>query len=100
MFVSKNKKLAEYFMKFKSLSILFFSTLFVFSTNASILDSVKTNKKRVAIVSGSLGLYFAASYLYVQNAWWDDISEEFHYDPGNDLVYALNVDKAAHFFVG
>ena len=100
MFVSKNKKLAGYFMKFKSLSILFFSTLFVFSTNASILDSVKTNKKRVAIVTGSLGLYFAASYLYVQNAWWDDISEEFHFDPGNDLVYALNVDKAAHFFGG
>ena len=44
-------------MKFKSLSILFFSILFVFNTNASILDSVKTNKKRVAIVSGSLGLY-------------------------------------------
>ena len=87
-------------MKFKSLSILFFSILFVFNTNASILDSVKTNKKRVAIVSGSLGLYFTASYLYVQNSWWGDISEEFHFDPGNDLVYALNVDKAAHFFGG
>jgi hypothetical protein len=36
----------------------------------------------------------------VQNSWWSDKANEFHFDTGNDLVYALNIDKAAHFFGG
>ena len=36
-------------MKFKSLSILFFSILFVFNMNASILDSVKKTNRLVIL---------------------------------------------------
>ena len=52
------------------------------------------------MVSSSLAAYFGASFYYVQNTWWSDVTNDFHFDPGNDLVYALNVDKAAHFFGG
>tara|TARA_B100000902_G_C27250963_1_gene885237 strand:- start:68 stop:976 length:909 start_codon:yes stop_codon:yes gene_type:complete len=93
-------------MKFKVLFI--FSLLIFINTrcNARTLIDAEDdlvyalNKKRVILVSSSLALYFGASFYYVQNSWWSDISNDFHFDPGNDLVYALNVDKAAHFFGG
>jgi hypothetical protein len=65
-----------------------------------MLDTNSVDNKKVILVSSSLALYFGASFYYVQNAWWDDISNDFHFDSGNDLVYALNVDKAGHFFGG
>ena len=87
-------------MKLKNLLFLyfiFFSSFYSYSRNN---DSTKVNKKRVFLVSSSLSLYFGASFYYVQNSWWSDKANEFHFDLGNDLVYALNVDKAAHFFGG
>jgi len=63
-------------------------------------DTSAIDKSKMLLVSSSLAIGLAGTYLYVNNAWWSDISTEFHFDSGNDLVYALNVDKAAHFLGG
>ena len=87
-------------MKNKNLLLVILVTFFLKYSNGQSIDSIRVNKNRVVLVSSSLGLYFGASFYYVQNSWWSDISNDFRFDPGNDLVYALNVDKAAHFFGG
>lgn len=87
-------------MKIKSLLIFLLFIYINLSCQAKTLDSNLVNKNRVVLVSSSLAAYFGASFYYVQNTWWSDVSNDFHFDPGNDLVYALNVDKAAHFFGG
>ena len=87
-------------MKFKALFIFSLLIFINMSCKSRALSADSINKKRVVLVSSSLALYFSASFYYVQNTWWSDISNDFHFDPGNDLVYALNVDKAAHFFGG
>ena len=87
-------------MKIKSLLIFLLFIFINLSSQARISDSNLVNKNRVILVSSSLAAYFGASFYYVQNTWWSDVSNDFHFDPGNDLVYALNVDKAAHFFGG
>ena len=87
-------------MKLKKLLIFFLIFFINKDVNAQSVDSTLMNKKRFFLVSSSLAAYFGASFYYVQNSWWSDISNDFHFDPGNDLVYALNVDKAAHFFGG
>ena len=87
-------------MKIKSLLIFLLFIYINLSCQANTLDSNLVNKNRVILVSSSLAAYFGASFYYVQNTWWSDVSNDFHFDPGNDLVYALNVDKAAHFFGG
>ena len=38
--------------------------------------------------------------MYVQNSWWSEKQEPFHFDDGADLTYALNVDKVGHFMGG
>ena len=87
-------------MKNKNLLFVILIMFFFKYSNGQSKDSSRVNKNRVVLVSSSLGLYFGASFYYVQNSWWSDISNDFRFDPGNDLVYALNVDKAAHFFGG
>ena len=87
-------------MKIKSLLIFLLFIYINLSCQSKTLDSNLVNKNRVVLVSSSLAAYFGASFYYVQNTWWSDVSNDFHFDPGNDLVYALNVDKAAHFFGG
>ena len=87
-------------MKIKSLLIFLLFIFINLSCQAKIPDSNLVNKNKVILVSSSLAAYFGASFYYVQNTWWSDVSNDFHFDPGNDLVYALNVDKAAHFFGG
>tara|TARA_Y100000994_G_scaffold247513_1_gene253056 strand:+ start:942 stop:1829 length:888 start_codon:yes stop_codon:yes gene_type:complete len=87
-------------MKIKSLLIFLLFIYINLSCQAKTLDSNLVNKNRVVLVSSSLAAYFGASFYYVQNTWWSDVTNDFHFDPGNDLVYALNVDKAAHFFGG
>lgn len=87
-------------MKNKNLLLVILVMFFLKYSNGQSIDSIRVNKNRVVLVSSSLGLYFGASFYYVQNSWWSDISNDFRFDPGNDLVYALNVDKAAHFFGG
>lgn len=82
--------------------LLFIS--FLITSNPSTLlaqkDSNRVNKSKVLLVSSSLAVGLTGTYLYVNNAWWSDIATDFHFDPGNDQVYALNVDKAAHFLGG
>ena len=86
-------------MKFKSL--FFLVILFVLSQNIfGQSDSLKLNKKRVFIVGSSLAGALGGSYLYVQNSWWSEKQEPFHFDDGADLTYALNVDKVGHFMGG
>ena len=87
-------------MKNKNLLLVILFMFFLKYSSGQSIDSIRVNKKKVVLVSSSLGLYFGASFYYVQNSWWSDISNDFRFDPGNDLVYALNVDKAAHFFGG
>ena len=86
-------------MKFKSLFLLvifFVSSQNIFGQS----DSLKVNKKRVFIVGSSLAGALGGSYLYVQNSWWSEKQEPFHFDDGADLTYALNVDKVGHFMGG
>ncbi|MBC8474206.1 MAG: DUF2279 domain-containing protein [Cryomorphaceae bacterium] len=86
-------------MKFKSLFLLVI--FFVISQNIfGQSDSLKVNKKRVFIVGSSLAGALGGSYLYVQNSWWSEKQEPFHFDDGADLTYALNVDKVGHFMGG
>ena len=86
-------------MKFKSL--FFLVIFFVLSQNIfGQSDSLKLNKKRVFIVGSSLAGALGGSYLYVQNSWWSEKQEPFHFDDGADLTYALNVDKVGHFMGG
>ena len=86
-------------MKFKSLFltliIMFLARHFVAQTDSSIV-----NKKRVLIVGTSIAVSCAASYYYLQNTWWDEERNSFHFDHGADLTYALNVDKLGHFMGG
>ena len=63
-------------------------------------DSISIHKGRLVLVGSSAASVLGGSYLYVQKSWWSDIATEFHFDDGSDLRYALNVDKAGHFFGG
>ena len=63
-------------------------------------DSISIHKGRLVLVGSSAASVLGCSYLYVQKSWWSDIATEFHFDDGSDLRYALNVDKAGHFFGG
>ena len=88
-------------MKIKSL--FFFSLFFLNGVLASAKqpfanDSIK--KGKVILVSSSLGVALAGSYLFIENSWWNEKQRGFHFDNGSDKVYALNVDKAGHFIGG
>ena len=86
-------------MKFKSLFLVGLYLLF-FNNLLAQTDTKKINKKRVLIVSSSLGIALGGSYWYVKNAWWAEKQTDFHFDDGADLTYALNVDKIGHFMGG
>ncbi|MAW21373.1 MAG: hypothetical protein CMD16_03140 [Flavobacteriales bacterium] len=86
-------------MKFKSLFLVGLYLLF-FNNLLAQTDTKKINKKRVLIVSSSLGVALGGSYWYVKNAWWAEKQTDFHFDDGADLTYALNVDKIGHFMGG
>lgn len=60
----------------------------------------KINPKRLAVVLGASALTLGASYLYVQNVWWKDNVQNFHFDNGPDYKYAKNIDKCAHVMGG
>ncbi len=88
-------------MKIKSL--FFFSLFFLNGILASAKqpfanDSIK--KGKVILVSSSLGVVLAGSYVYIENSWWNEKQRGFHFDNGSDKVYALNVDKVGHFIGG
>ena len=90
-------------MNFKSLLSIAFCILYLNNINADsyILkkdNSIKTS--RLVIIASGLTLSLAGTYYYVDRAWWSENSIDFHFDNGPDLIYALNVDKAAHFLGG
>ena len=86
-------------MKFKSLFLVGLSIL-IFKNISAKNDTLKIDKKRVVVVSSSLGVALGGSYWYIQNSWWSDKQIPFHFDDGADLTYALNVDKIGHFMGG
>ena len=86
-------------MNFKSLFIVVLSVL-IFGDISAQSNTLKINKKRVFIVSGSLAVALGSSYWYIHNSWWSEKQIPFHFDDGADLTYALNVDKAGHFMGG
>ena len=51
-------------------------------------------------MSGSSLAILGSSYFLVRNSWWSNQSQSFHFDKGNDMVYAKNLDKAGHFMGG
>ena len=65
--------------------------------NASLWDA---DNKRIINVANPTGDQDAATKHYLENTWWKDQSQNFHFDNGADLRYALNVDKAGHFIGG
>jgi len=86
-------------MKFKSLFLIVLSMIVsnnIFGQN----DNANINTKRIIIVGSGLALGVGATYFYVNNAWWSNKKEPFHFDSGADLKYALNVDKMGHFMGG
>ena len=86
-------------MKFKSLFLVVIAIV-IFQKISAETDTLKINKKRVLVVSSSLGVALGGSYWYIQNSWWSDKQIPFHFDHGADLTYALNVDKLGHFIGG
>ncbi len=69
--------------------------------NDSIYKTVKKpNPLKFYSVVGGTGLTLLASYIYVQNVWWSDNKQSFHFDNGPDYKYAKNVDKCAHLMGG
>lgn len=94
-------------MKNQKFKIILYLYLFViqfdFYSKASILDTTQVNnivKSKLAIILGATSLTLGASYFYVQNVWWSDNKQSFHFDNGADYLYAKNVDKCAHFMGG
>jgi hypothetical protein len=63
-------------------------------------DSSRINYARLSLSAGAMGLSAAGSFYVMQNAWWQQESESFHFDSGSDLKYAKNLDKFGHFFGG
>ncbi len=55
---------------------------------------------RVAAVSAAAASTLGATYIYLNQTWWDEGGVDFHFDGGGDMKYALNLDKAAHFYGG
>jgi hypothetical protein len=51
-----------------------------------------------AIMGGAAAVTVTAIHIYQRNAWWKDQRTSFHFV--NDNTYALNVDKAGHFYGG
>ncbi len=90
-------------MNFRSLLSIICCYFCFQSINAeiSVLNKDESiNKRRLAIMTSGLTVGLAATYYYLDNAWWSEQRSEFHFDDGADLTYALNVDKAGHFLGG
>ena len=86
-------------MYFRILILSFFLVFFSIKCYGEP-DSSIINNKRLVITSSSLALSLGASYYYIENSWWSDQSASFHFDQGQDQIYALNVDKCGHFLGG
>lgn len=56
--------------------------------------------QRLAVVGVPVAAAAGGTYLYFQHAWWRDEATRFHFDTGQDLRYARNLDKVAHLYGG
>jgi hypothetical protein len=60
--------------------------------------------KRQKIVPYAVGVTsavcFTGVYLYMQQVWWKDNVQKFHFDWSRDYRYANNLDKMGHFMGG
>ena len=65
-------------MKFKSLFLVVIAIV-IFQKISAETDTLKINKKRVLVVSSSLGVALGGSYWYIQNSWWSDKQIPFHF---------------------
>lgn len=71
------------------------------STDTLLLEEEsRIDPFRLGIVAGVAASSLGMSYVFVQNQWWGGEKGKLHLDTGNDLIYAKNIDKAAHFFGG
>ncbi len=61
-------------------------------------DRTQVRWGRVAIVGTALAATVTAIHIYQRNAWWSDNRCDFHFIEDPD--YALNIDKAGHFYGG
>jgi hypothetical protein len=63
-------------------------------------NSPRPDAKRLAVLGASTGVALVSSFMYVNKAWWADRKMKFHFDTGDDLLYAKNIDKLGHFYGG
>ncbi|MCB0395950.1 MAG: DUF2279 domain-containing protein [Flavobacteriales bacterium] len=63
-------------------------------------DTVRVNYIRFGGVCVAAASTLGASYIHLQNTWWKETQQGFHFDTGADLKYAVNLDKFGHFFGG
>lgn len=61
-------------------------------------DRTQVQWGRFAIVGTALAATITAIHIYQRNAWWSDNRCDFHMI--EDPEYALNIDKAGHFYGG
>lgn len=84
----------------RTLFISLLYSFFLVSSSFGQQDTSKVNYGRLSITGGSALAVLGGSYAYINNAWWSDQSNDFHFDDGSDLRYAKNIDKGGHFFGG
>ena len=88
----------------KSIRLFLLLILALYSHSSFCQNSEKNrpifNKKKLTISVGALSAGTVGAYFYAKNTWWSDQATNFHFDQGADLIYAMNVDKASHFFGG
>lgn len=71
-----------------------------YADTLSVHDTViqKTNYKQLILIGTVVPVTTAAVYYYMNHAWWSDKKTKFHISDKHELKYALNLDKAGHFF--
>ncbi len=73
-------------------------------TSSTTNDSILTETKRKKFAPYSVGAIslgcIGGVYLYVNQVWWKDDIQKFHFDWSRDYRYANNLDKMGHFMGG
>lgn len=96
----KNKKMPKSKIIFLSV-LLIVQQSFCFSqeNQSSIVDTTCRNINVPGLIAvGSVTpLALTGVYIYMNNAWWNERSVGFHFDDGEDLLYAENLDKLGHY---
>lgn len=67
---------------------------------ASEADTTSVSLPRLALVSLGPVVSLAGSYVWIKRSYWSEDATGFHFNGRNDFLYALNLDKAGHFYAG